>query len=295
MSKTLRYFIVTAQEESIQSAASKLFITSSPLCRTIKTFEDSIGRKLFFRTKNGLILTPYGHELYHKLIPIYKEAFFIEESYSQKNANSIKCIKDFKIGVDHQEHSYIYSTLSSNFLKESKFDISIDYFPPYDINIDSILSGNSYILFFSFNELSHSQDIIHLKLPTDTYNLAASSKNTIPRATLKEYLSFYTLVYYQHQPSEPGWSSVDNYLKKNEITPRKIRVPNISDQLSMIENCDAVGIVTNSAKNIISERCHDINLFKLMPDEDEIKITRHIYFSSKNKQLVEKYALNYVD
>lgn len=85
ISKHFRCFIVTAEEESLKSAALRLFITPPPLCRSLKIFEDGIGEKLFTRTKSGLKLTPYGHELYNQLMPLYQAALLAEKKHSRKD------------------------------------------------------------------------------------------------------------------------------------------------------------------------------------------------------------------
>ena len=47
--RSLRYFLVTAQEKNITKAAEKLFIAQPPLSRQIKLLEEELGVTLFIR------------------------------------------------------------------------------------------------------------------------------------------------------------------------------------------------------------------------------------------------------
>ncbi|QWA11943.1 LysR family transcriptional regulator [Sodalis ligni] len=120
LSKTLRYFIVTAQEQSIRMAALILCITPSPLCRTIKIFELNLGHKLFTRTNNGLKLTNYGRDLYATLLPLYQEICEIEKKVIKKTHQIQSGKSSLKIGLDHRDYSYLSPFLSSPVFKDTK-------------------------------------------------------------------------------------------------------------------------------------------------------------------------------
>lgn len=61
--RSLRYFLVTAQEKNITKAAEKLFIAQPPLSRQIKLLEEELGVTLFIRGKRQLQLTEEGYYL----------------------------------------------------------------------------------------------------------------------------------------------------------------------------------------------------------------------------------------
>ncbi|WP_032486460.1 LysR family transcriptional regulator, partial [Yersinia pestis] len=103
LSKSLRYFIITAQKESITLAADKLCITASPLSRNIKELEMKLGCELFTRTSKGILLTSSGHFLYDKIIPVYNEIIELEkELISNHKLNVISEEKrlELNIGTD---------------------------------------------------------------------------------------------------------------------------------------------------------------------------------------------------
>jgi len=64
--RTLRYFVVTAQELNITRAAEKLCMSQPPLSNQIKGLEEELGVKLFIRGKRRLQLTDEGSLLYRR-------------------------------------------------------------------------------------------------------------------------------------------------------------------------------------------------------------------------------------
>ncbi|WP_414037730.1 helix-turn-helix domain-containing protein, partial [Obesumbacterium proteus] len=69
LSKNLNLFIITAQELSFKKAAKRLFITPSPLGKSINNLEEQLGYELFTRSNDGLKLTSKGNCLYTELLP----------------------------------------------------------------------------------------------------------------------------------------------------------------------------------------------------------------------------------
>ncbi len=61
--RSLKYFVVAAQEKNITKAAEKLFIAQPPLSRQIKLLEEELGVNLFIRGKRQLQLTEEGRYL----------------------------------------------------------------------------------------------------------------------------------------------------------------------------------------------------------------------------------------
>ncbi|CDL84688.1 helix-turn-helix domain-containing protein [Xenorhabdus szentirmaii] len=89
ISKDLANFIVVAKNKSINKATKELFITESPISRSLKKLEFSLGVKLFVRKSQGLTLTEEGECLYNKVISLYEQLKDIEEDYkNEKRSDS---------------------------------------------------------------------------------------------------------------------------------------------------------------------------------------------------------------
>ena len=69
--KSLYYFSVVAQQQSIKAAAERLFVTQAAVSQQIKTLESFLGLKLFERQHRALVLTNQGKQL----LPFLTEAF----------------------------------------------------------------------------------------------------------------------------------------------------------------------------------------------------------------------------
>lgn len=61
--RTLRYFLITAQERNFTKAANKLCMAQPPLSRQIKLLEEELGVTLFIRNSRQLQLTEEGYFL----------------------------------------------------------------------------------------------------------------------------------------------------------------------------------------------------------------------------------------
>ena len=64
--KTLRYFVVVAEELNITKASKILMMSQPPLSNQIKNLEEELNTKLFIRGKRHLELTEEGKYLYQK-------------------------------------------------------------------------------------------------------------------------------------------------------------------------------------------------------------------------------------
>lgn len=64
--RVLRYFLEVAKEENISKAAANLHLTQPTLSRQLKTLEEELGQKLFYRSNYSIHLTQEGKLLYKR-------------------------------------------------------------------------------------------------------------------------------------------------------------------------------------------------------------------------------------
>ncbi|MBV7484594.1 LysR family transcriptional regulator [Bordetella sp. BOR01] len=66
----LKYFCVISKEKSLREGALKLGVSQSSLTRSILALEHDLGVKLLERSRQGIALTPDGHELLLRAEPL---------------------------------------------------------------------------------------------------------------------------------------------------------------------------------------------------------------------------------
>ena len=89
--RTLRYFIVVAQERNITHAAEALSMSQPPLSLQMKSLEEELGVQLFVRGKRSLTLTAEGEQLLlraHQILDL-----------TEKTQQEIKTMRDGMSGT----------------------------------------------------------------------------------------------------------------------------------------------------------------------------------------------------
>ncbi|WP_170975427.1 LysR family transcriptional regulator [Martelella alba] len=291
LSKTLRYFIVTAQEQSIRMAALILCITPSPLCRTIKLFELNLGHKLFTRTSTGLKLTNYGRDLYATLLPLYQEICEIEKKVIKKNHEPRNGNMNIKIGLDHHDYSYMSSIFSSPVFKDSRNNVSLEYYSPNETNIDDILERDLCQMFITQKSVKCSSEVLHQTLSADTIMLAV--KSDLRTSLLKQTDLIKNNILLQDAPyqNDSTYEKIEEYLAKNRLTPKRVFIPELYVQLSMIEKGDAISFMSSSVSNIINERNFKVKLIPFEYNGAKLFTERHVYYTRLYQDFIEEKLL----
>lgn len=292
LSKSLRYFIITAQKESITLAADKLCITASPLSRNIKELETRLGCELFTRTSKGILLTSQGHFLYDKIIPVYNEIIELEkELISNHKLNVIVEDKrlELNIGTDIFHYSHLLPIAKSRFFNEKNVNFSLEVSTNQDIS--QMLKENIYQVFFSQRILPKEHGIIHRKL-TDEFMMIALQENMYrDDMTQEDIIASYPLVQYPRQSFSGVVDELTNYLISRKLNPIRITLPNVNDHLSIINQGGAIGILPSSVKNLINMHNYNIKLIPFLHKGEQLKVNSNAYYLCNNKDVFEENIL----
>ncbi len=110
--RTLRYFLVAAQEENITRAAELLHITQPTLSRQMMDLERELGTTLMLRGKNGLTLTDDGIFFRQRAEEIIELADRLEQVFVEKNTDVSGVIS---IGATESIGSKLFAKLVKQF------------------------------------------------------------------------------------------------------------------------------------------------------------------------------------
>lgn len=78
-----KIFCVVAESKNYKEASEKLYLTESTISSHIKNLESKLEVKLFYRERDGLILTEAGKELYYSMHNKIKDLEFAENAIIQ--------------------------------------------------------------------------------------------------------------------------------------------------------------------------------------------------------------------
>ncbi len=80
-----KVFCVVAESKNYKEASEKLYLTESTISSHIKNLEKTLDLTLFFRERDGLILTSAGKELYDSINDKIKDIEFAEDALIQNH------------------------------------------------------------------------------------------------------------------------------------------------------------------------------------------------------------------
>lgn len=120
----LKIFCTVAESRNYKEASEKLFVGESTISEHIIKLEKKYNHKLFYREKEGIILTPFGRDLYNS---IHNQIEDIEHAMSMLLQNYDISKSNLKIGCP--------SHLSTFYLAKRIKEVKIKY---PDIKIDLV-------------------------------------------------------------------------------------------------------------------------------------------------------------
>lgn len=137
----LEYIIAIAQAGSITAATKNLYQAQPNISIALKDLESEIGMQIFWRTPNGMVLTPEGETFLLRAKNIVESMHTLESDYTNRTDNSVS------IKIASARSTYIASAISSwikTISSDNKINISILEVMTNGV-IDSVSSGKADI------------------------------------------------------------------------------------------------------------------------------------------------------
>lgn len=208
-----KVFYVVANAGNITKASEELYISQPAVTKSIKQLENSLGGKLFIRTKKGVKLTDEGNVLLKYVKNILEEAKNAENKF-----NSLMKLEEGKI------HIGASATVTKHFLMKyiKKFH---ELYPNIEIKITNELTTNlvkdlrnGYVDFLVTNLPVKDYLDLDIKPCALLHDTFACNSTYLPKIdkvySLEEIVKYKTIA--QKQPSNTR-SFLDKYMEENNI------------------------------------------------------------------------------
>ena len=253
-----RIFYVVANNKNITKASKELNISQPAISKSIKNLEDSLGGKLFVRTKRGVILTSEGLEFYKYIKQAIEYINNAENKFTDLINLETGCIK---IGVS--------TTLTKEFLLPylEKFH---ELYPKIDIQISTNLTselipklrnGLIDLIILNINNKNYGNDIdiIKCKKIQDCFAVNEKYKDLINKELSLSELNNYPLILQAKGSNTRDF--LDNLANSYNITLK----PNIElASYTLVVEFTKIGLgIGYITKDYIKKDLKDKKLFEL--------------------------------
>lgn len=172
-----KIFCVVAESKNYKEASEKLYLTESTISSHIKNLESKLEVKLFYRERDGLILTEAGKELYYSMHNKIKDLEFAENAIIQnydisKAKITIGCpshISIFFLAKCITKAKNDYPELKVNILGASNYSSLLQLLQKHIVDfviLDTVPQGSSEIKVETLKEINNvfiSKEEINIK------------------------------------------------------------------------------------------------------------------------------------
>lgn len=225
--RDIQYVLKIAEERSISNAAQKLFITQPSLSQSLARIEDSLGVRLFDRSKKPLVPT-FAGEIF--IDTAYQISHYEKQLYKQMKDISELKNEHIKLGVSQFRGKYFLPRVLPKFHKKYP-GIKVSIYEDHASGLESaVLNGDIdfsiEILPVKNSALGYSllQEERHLLVISPQHSLNAKfEKKTFtgpyPKLNLAE-LGNETFIYLR--PDSQSRIQLTNFFKKQNFVPKEI-------------------------------------------------------------------------
>ena len=262
----LKNFHVCSNSATMMEASRLLNITQPALSESIKKLESEIGEKLFYRSRNGIELTPAGRALLPKVQGILNELKLFKSSSSEKLFGD----RIIRIGAHPTVASYTLPKALKNLDKRAP-DYKIEIFHAHSRDIQYEIQRGKIDIGIVVNPVKVPDLVIH-PISTDEVGVWGVSSQA------KLDTVFCDLDLAQTQV----------ILKKWKLKPEKVMSTDHMDLITRLvaENL-GVGILPRRAALLSSKKLHLIKSAPLIRDELTIVYRPEFGKISSEKIIIE--------
>ena len=288
----MKVFYTVAKHQNISSAAKELDVTQPAVSRIISNIEKEYNTTLFFRSKNGVVLTREGNRLYESIKNPFKQLEKIETDISANTlkettihvgatATSLECFL-FKV-LDDIKRKYpsvkmrIYTASSSSLLNKVE-DGTIDFAfitTPYKVSEDL--------------EIEDVFKIHNILIAPISYKTKISGPISIKKLVNYPFIFLNKEMQFREH--------VESFLNKYNVKIKPVyEIDSSSMLIPLVENdCGLTFVPEESAENSIAKgRCFKVELLEEMPIRYISFVSRKNSFYSKQTREVKKAILESV-
>lgn len=146
LTKKLKYFMTVMEEGCLAKACEYLYITRSPLGKTINELEELLGEKLFLREHGMYQPTQFAREVYEQTLPVYQKLINLEHHLIHSESN-----RYIHVVLDSAFPENIADVILSR-LKRSDFSLKLTRKKVCQDDLDALSPGPD-VLIISNSEL----------------------------------------------------------------------------------------------------------------------------------------------
>lgn len=261
----IKNFTQTASCQTIMQAAQKLEISQPALSESLKRLESDAGIILFYRSRNGIKLTPAGKDFLHKCHTLLEAYFNLETAQDEKTIFGNQTIS---IGCHATVAQYSIPKALS-YLKSSAPDFKIELRHDLSRNIQSAVQRGDLDIALVINPTEVPDLIIH-KLALDTVSVWSASDETL-----------------DHIICNPNLFQTQSILKKWKNKPKKLISTDSLELICRLTN-EKIGYGIIPERAVLLSKMKLQQLSKLPTYSDQISL---IYRPEFGKTQAEKFVI----
>lgn len=280
-----KVFCVVAESKNYREASEKLFVTESTISSHIKNLEEKLNITLFYRERDGLVLTKAGKELYDSTCNKIKDLEFAENAIIQNYD-----ISKAKITIGCPSHISIF------YLAKCITKARQDY-PDLKINIMSVADYKGLIRLLQ----RHTVDFVIMDIvPTDTKNEVRIktlkkisntfiSKDPIEIKNIKDLENYRYVLNYE---SSTSTKQLFEILKKHNVEIKAdIQADDTEMRIEEVRQGQGIGyVMKESIENALKNKeLYEVKLPIELPAVNINLVYMEKYLTNIDKIFIKKY------